>query len=79
MGSSSLEPFIGGDSLAFLHGWKAISTMVGKPQYCLCWPTSVCFIMTLQKGGLDRPSKLRLCEQKYSLSWGKKGRNYINI
>lgn len=28
--------------------------------------------MTLQKGGLDRPSKLRLREQKYSLSWGKK-------
>lgn len=51
----------------------SISTVtVEKPQHCLCWPTSVSFIMTLQKGGLDRPSKLRLREQKYSLSWRKK-------
>lgn len=48
------------------------TVIVEKPQYCLCWPTSVSFIMTVQKGGLDKPSKLSLCEQKYSLSWGKK-------
>lgn len=48
------------------------TVIVEKPQYCLCWPTSVSFIMTVQKGGLDKPSKLSLCEQKYFLSWGKK-------
>lgn len=56
--------------------WRRFITIytvtVEKPQHSLCWPTSVSFIVTLQKGGLDRPSKLKLREQKYSLSWRKR-------